>query len=65
MTKRLRLLHVTVQPAFVLDDGENLEPLQVSSLTLTAAEWPEVVERFAKETAKLREQVENDRAPTE
>jgi hypothetical protein len=38
--KKLRLLHVVVQPYFVIDDGENLEPHICEPVTVTASDWP-------------------------
>lgn len=35
---RLRIVQLVVQPVIVEDDGEHLTPVQVSAITITAAE---------------------------
>lgn len=50
----IRVVQFVVQPVLVFDDGENLTPLQVSPITVPAADWPQ----FSAETwpAMLAEQ---------
>lgn len=44
------MLHVAVQPHFVIDDGENLEPIQHPPILVPANEWPSYSgERFPRE----------------
>lgn len=58
MGKRLRLIHVVAQPVFVLDDGENLTPVEHGAVTIPAAEWPTYSgERFPREVAEWEKQL--------
>lgn len=57
-TTRLRLVGVTLTPHFMVDDGEDLTPLQVNPIDVSVKDWPNVVGLFADATAQLREQVE-------
>lgn len=51
--RRLRLVHVRVQPIFMIDDGETLTPLEHPVVTIPAAEWPAYSgERFPREAAE-------------
>lgn len=60
--KRVRLLGVQVIARFVTDDGETLEPLSVSPVELTAAEWTEYAAAgFESARAALEDQI-NDPA---
>ncbi len=59
MTNRLRVLQFVVQPVFVVDDGENLTPINVQPITIPAVDWPRVLELVAEGVAQLREQVES------
>lgn len=61
--KRLRMLHVVLQPVFVVDDGDDLTPLPVAPITIPAAQWANVVETFADGVAALREQIEGADQP--
>lgn len=56
--KRLRLVHVSVQPTFMIDDGETLIPFTPEATAVPASEWPNVVQTFAAGVAQLREQIE-------
>ncbi len=58
MTNRLRVLQFVVQPVFVVDDGDNLTPIQVQPVTIPASDWPRVLDIIAEGVAQLREQVE-------
>lgn len=39
MTQRIRLVAWTVQPHVVLDDGENLTPINVQPIDINSADW--------------------------
>ncbi|MCA1571916.1 MAG: hypothetical protein LC798_16715 [Chloroflexi bacterium] len=56
---RLRVVGYTVQPQMMMDDGESLVPLPVAPVSVSAAEWPNVVELVAKAVEQLRQQVEH------
>lgn len=58
MSKRLRLVSVLVQPQFMVDDGDSLEPLTVQPITVPASEWGNVLALVAAGVEQLREQVE-------
>jgi len=62
MSNRLRLISVTLTPAFVTDDGENLTPLSVQPITVLAADWPNVVAQFEDAVTQLRAQIESPEA---
>lgn len=48
--KKLRLLYVTVQPHFVVDDGKDLEPIDHPPINIPGAEWPTYSsDRFQRE----------------
>lgn len=59
MTKRLRLLGLTVQPHLVIDDGENLEEVQAQPIPVRAADLDSFVaslrQQLAEEESKLNE----------
>lgn len=56
---RLRLVAVEIVPQFVIDDGENLVPgPPVQPITVTSAEWPNVVEMIAKAIAERQAQMD-------
>lgn len=60
---RLRLVHVLVQPVFMLDDGETLTPLEHGSTMIPAAEWPTYSgERFPAEVAAWQQQLDESEA---
>lgn len=56
---RLRVIGFTVQPQFMVDDGENLTPLPVDPLNIPAAQWSDVLEIVASGVEQLRAQVES------
>lgn len=59
MTKRIRLVNVRVQPVFMLDDGENLEPIEHPVTVIPAAEWPTYSsERFPREVEEWQRNLE-------
>lgn len=61
---KVRLLHVIVQPVFVLDDGENLSPVEQAPITVPAAEWPAYSgERFPAEVADWQGRLDAEGAP--
>lgn len=62
MTRRLRLLRVTVQAEFIADDGETLEPVAVEPVTLTAAEWASYPATFEAARQSLEAQINTDTA---
>lgn len=39
--KKLRLLKVTVQPVYVIDDGESLNEAQTQPIVISPADWPD------------------------
>lgn len=50
---KLRLVHVLVQPVFMLDDGEHLKPIEHPAVAIPADEWPTYSgERFPREIAE-------------
>lgn len=62
--KRARLIQLTIHPVVVADDGETLETLNISPLTVTAADWP----RFATDIwpgllAAAEAQINSDEIP--
>jgi len=58
VTARLRPVAFLVQPQFMLDDGDTLTPLQVQPVTISAADWPNVVALVAVAVEELRQQIE-------
>lgn len=44
MSKRIRVVQYVVQPVVVVDDGENLTPLEVQPIPVPAARWAEFVQ---------------------
>lgn len=58
MSPRLRPVAFVIQPQFMVDDGDSLVPLPVQPLTISAADWPNVVAMVAVAVEQLREQVE-------
>lgn len=58
MSPRLRPVSYVIQPQFMVDDGETLVPLPVQPLTISATDWPGVVEMVAGAVEQLRGQVE-------
>lgn len=59
MSARVRLLRVTVQPEFVVDDGDTLSPLPLQAVEIPAAQWIEfAADNFAKAIAAIQEQVD-------
>lgn len=51
--KRLRVLHVLVQPVLVWDDGDTLTPAQpVQPRTCTLADLPDLAEAIVSELAE-------------
>jgi hypothetical protein len=55
---RLRIVGYLVQPQVMVDDGDNLTPLSVNPVNVSAADWPNVVELLADGVEQLRQQVE-------
>lgn len=57
--RRLRLVAVQLQLQMVLDDGENILPGPgVQPISVTSADWPNVVDIVAKGMADLQAQVD-------
>jgi hypothetical protein len=57
--QRLRLVEVRVQPVFMLDDGENLTPLEHPPTVIPAHEWPTYSsERFPREVQEWQQRIE-------
>lgn len=62
--RRLRLVAVQLQLQMVLDDGENILPGPgVQPISVTSADWPNVVDIVAKGMADLQAQVESAPEP--
>lgn len=61
MGKRLRIVGWQVQPQLMVDDGENLQPLNTQPITIPHSEWDEFVDGGWEEAiGRVREQVEAD-----
>lgn len=57
----LRLLHFTVQPVLVEDDGENLRPgPPIKPTTLSLADLARLVETWPEQLAALQPEAEPD-----
>jgi hypothetical protein len=41
MSTRMRLVGWNVQPVLMIDDGDNLTPVNVQAIQITAANWDE------------------------
>jgi hypothetical protein len=69
--RRLRLVDVTLQARFVIDDGDVLESITAQPMSVSAKEWPNVLSLFAAAVEQLTAQVEgplaslNGKAPQE
>jgi len=60
---KLRLVHVLVQPVFMLDDGETLKPIGHPAVTIPADEWPTYSgERFPREIQNWQKQIDAEHA---
>lgn len=58
MTRRLRLLHILVQPVLVWDDGETLAAgPKADGFTLSMADLDEFPAKFRADLERLREQL--------
>lgn len=55
---RLRVVGFVIAPQLMVDDGENLQPLQVEPLQVAAAQWPNVVDLMAGAIEELRQRVD-------
>ncbi len=55
---RLRIVGYLVQPQLMADDGDNLTPLPVQPVAISAIDWPNVVELVSDAIEQLRPQVE-------
>ena len=53
---RLRLLHLQVQPVYVVDDGEHLTTRPGEPFTVSSAEVAGFSEGFTADLARLQEQ---------
>lgn len=60
LPKKLRLISVTLQPEFVLDDGENLTPVQTESVKVLGAEWEDFAQKGFKQAQMSLEQSLNE-----
>lgn len=61
---RLRLIEVKVQPVFVLDHGDNLEPLDHPVVSVPGSEWGTYSgERFPAEVAAWQAKLDSDDEP--
>jgi hypothetical protein len=61
MTAKLRLISVTLQPEFVLDDGDNLTPIQTEPVKVVAAEWTDYPQKgFEEARAALEAELTSD-----
>lgn len=62
---KLRLVHVIVQPVFMLDDGENLSEVEHKPTVIPASEWPTYSsERFPREVAAWQARLDQEHAAT-
>lgn len=57
--KKLRLVELKIEPTFVMDDGENLSPVQAGQFTVPAAELDSFPDKLREQIAR-REQELND-----
>lgn len=56
---KLRLVQVLVQPVFMLDHGDRLEPLDHQPVAIPGDEWPTYSgERFPREVAAWQAQID-------
>lgn len=58
MSPRLRIAAVTVQVQLVADDGDTLTPVPVDPITISGADWPNVVPLVADAVARLQAQID-------
>ena len=58
MNRRLRIAAVTVHVQLVADDGDTLTPVAVDPLTISGADWPNVVALVGDAVARLQAQFE-------
>jgi len=57
---KLRLVEVRVQPVFMLDDGETLEPVEHPVTVIPASEWASYSgERFPREVAAWQSKLDS------
>jgi hypothetical protein len=63
MTKRIRLVEVSIQPQLVVDDGDTLARLPIDSIVIGADQWPNVVHLFAEALTNLQKQLDNQETP--
>lgn len=57
--QKIRLVQVVVQPAFVIDDGTNLTPLEHPPLVVPGNEWADYPSRFMAEVAEWQAKIDN------
>lgn len=57
--KKLRLVKVTIQPTFVIDDGETLTEVSGQPILVSASEWPD----YPNELRKLMAEREDELNP--
>lgn len=61
MTDRIRLVAVNVQPVYVIDNGDTLEPApDVQPFTVPSTQWPDVVALVADGTERLQAKLDSD-----
>ncbi len=60
MSKQIRLClaSYTIAPQAMLDDGDQLTSLQVAAMTVSPADWPQLLTIIADAVEQLRRQVE-------
>ena len=56
MDKKLRLLHIHVQPIYVIDDGDNLTAQPGEPFIVPAGDVPGFSEKFLADLAVLQDQ---------
>jgi hypothetical protein len=57
MADRLRLVGWNIQPVLMVDDGENLTPIQVPPISISAGQWEQFKNGGDEQAlAELREQ---------
>lgn len=64
MSKRVRVVQYVVHPVLVVDDGDNLDPLQVEPITVPAAGWAAFIDGGLDHAlAELQEGLNAEPAP--
>lgn len=57
---RLRLIHLTVQPSMVVDDGDRLVPVSAEPFVVAASDLAGFAETFLAELAEQEKRLNSD-----